>query len=65
LRLSFETARGARRRFGKWDTEWSLAHMLRILRAAILETAINPESATKAELCQLLDDLENYLNLAA
>ena len=26
---------------------------------------INPESATKADLCQLLDDLENYLNLAA
>jgi len=58
-------ARAARRRFGEWDTEWSLAHMLRMLRAAILEATINPESATKAELYQLLDDLENYLNLAA
>ena len=58
-------AQAARRRFGEWDTEWSLAHMLRILRAAILEATINPESATKADLCQLLDDLENYLNLAA
>jgi hypothetical protein len=57
-------ARAARRRFGEWDTEWSLAHMLRILRAAILEATIKPESATKAELCQLLDQLENYLNLA-
>jgi len=58
-------AHAARRRFGEWDTEWSLAHMLRILRTSILENAINPESATKADLCQLLDALENYLNLAA
>ena len=58
-------ARAARRHFGKWDTEWSLAHMLRILRTVILEHTIKTESATKAELCQLLDDLENYLNLAA
>ena len=58
-------AQAARRRFGEWDTEWSLAHMLRILRTAILEDTINPKSATKADLCQLLDDLENYLNLAA
>ena len=58
-------AQTARRRFGEWDTEWSLANMLRILRAAILEATINPESATKAYLYQLLDYLENYLNLAA
>jgi DDE superfamily endonuclease len=58
-------AQAARRRFGEWDTEWSLAHMLRILRTAILEATINPDSATKADLYQLLDDLENYLNLAA
>lgn len=58
-------AQAARRRFGEWDTEWSLAHMLRMLRAAILEATINPESATKADLYQLLADLENYLNLAA
>jgi hypothetical protein len=57
-------ARAARRRFGAWDTEWSLAHMLRILRAAILGETINPRSATKADLKQLLDDLENYLSLA-
>ena len=58
-------AQAARRRFGEWDTEWSLAHMLRILRAAILEATINPESATKADLCQLFEALQNYLNLAA
>lgn len=58
-------ARAARRRFGEWDTEWSFAHMLRILRTTILEATINPDSATKTDLRQLLDDLQNYLNLAA
>jgi DDE superfamily endonuclease len=58
-------AQAARRRFGAWDTEWSLAHMLRILRTAILENTISPQSATKADLYQLLDALENYLHLAA
>ncbi len=58
-------ARAARQRFGEWDTEWSLGHMLRILRTTILAAAITPESATKADLCQLLADLEHYLNLAA
>jgi hypothetical protein len=58
-------ARAARRRFGEWDTEWSLAHMLRILRAEILANTINQESATKADLYQLLAALENYLHLAA
>jgi hypothetical protein len=57
-------ARAARRHFGEWDTEWSLAHMLRILRTAILADSINPKSATKADLHQLLDDLKNYLFLA-
>ena len=57
-------ARTARRRFGEWDTEWSLVHMLRILRTAILADTINPKSATKADLHQLLDHLENYLHLA-
>ena len=57
-------ARAARRRFGKWDTEWSLGHMLRVLRKAILEDIIKPKSATKADLYQLLDHLENYLDLA-
>jgi len=57
-------AQAARRRFGAWDTEWSLIHILRILRTAILADTINPRSATKADLHQLLDDLENYLHLA-
>ena len=57
-------ARAARTRLGEWDTEWSLAHMLRILRAAIVDHAITPTSATKADLQQFLDRLGNYLSLA-
>jgi len=57
-------ARVARRRLGEWDTEWSLAHMLRILRAEILANTINSKSATKADMHQLLAALENYLHLA-
>ena len=57
-------AQAARRRFGEWDTEWSLTHMLRILRTAILADKINAKSATKADLHQLLHALENYLRLA-
>jgi hypothetical protein len=57
-------ARAARQRFGTWDTEWSLGHMLRVLRVAILEETIKPKSATKDDLYQLLNRLENYLSLA-
>ncbi len=38
--------------------------MLRILRSAILENRIQPKSATKADLYQLLEHLGNYLYLA-
>ena len=58
-------ARAARRSFGKWDTEWSLEHMLCVLRAEILEAKIRPKSPSKADLYRLLDQLENYLHLAA
>jgi hypothetical protein len=58
-------ARSARKRLGEWDTEWSLSHMIRVLRSATLQETITLTSATKAELHQLLCRLENYLNLAA
>jgi hypothetical protein len=54
----------ARRRLGKWDTEWSLRHMLRVLHSLILEQTTTVTSATKADLHELLRQLENYLNLA-
>ena len=57
-------ARAARKRLGEWDTEWSLRHMIHVLRSAILEKTITPTSATKADLCQLFRQLGNYLNLA-
>jgi hypothetical protein len=57
-------ANAARRRMGQWDTEWSLAHMFRILRRTTLRAIINSNSPTKADQQQLIDDLENYLSLA-
>ena len=57
-------ARAARRRLGEWDTEWSLRHMLRVLHSVILDQTITVTSATKADLHELLRQLENYLNLA-
>jgi hypothetical protein len=57
-------ARAARRRLGEWDTEWSLRHMLRVLHGVILEQTITSNSATKADLYELINQLENYLNLA-
>jgi hypothetical protein len=57
-------ARAARQRLGEWDTEWSLRHMLRVLHSVILEQTITVTSATKADLHELLRQLENYLNLA-
>ena len=57
-------AKAARRRMGEWDTEWSLAHMFRIIRRTTLRALINSNSPTKANQQQLIDDLENYLSLA-
>jgi hypothetical protein len=57
-------ARAARQRLGPWDTEWSFRHMLRVLHSVILEQTITITSATKADLHELLRQLENYLSLA-
>ena len=57
-------ARAARNRLGEWDTEWSLRHMLRVLHNVILEQTITINSATKADLFELIKQLENYLNPA-
>jgi hypothetical protein len=58
-------ARAARRQLGAWDTEWSLRHMLRILRRATLRATIQLTSPKKHDLQQSLEALENYLTLAA
>jgi hypothetical protein len=58
-------ARAWRARMGAWDSEWSLRHMIQVLRAAVLNAAINPDSAAEAELRQMAKTLKNWANLAA
>jgi DDE superfamily endonuclease len=54
-----------RERMGEWDSEWSLRHMLMVLRRATLNVTINPNSATQAELTEMVETLKNWANLAA
>jgi hypothetical protein len=54
-----------RGRMGVWDSEWSLRHMIQVLRSATLNATINPDSATEAELRELTKTLKNWANLAA
>ena len=58
-------AEEARARMGEWDSEWSLRHMVQVLRAAILNATINPDSADVAELREMAKTLKNWANLAA
>jgi hypothetical protein len=58
-------AKAARQDLGPWETEWSLAHMLRVLRRLTILQTINRMSRSKADLRLLVDHLENYLFLAA
>jgi DDE superfamily endonuclease/Archaeal putative transposase ISC1217 len=50
---------------GDWDSEWSLRHMLQVLRRAILNVTINPNSADQAQLIDMVKTLKNWANLAA
>jgi hypothetical protein len=50
---------------GEWDSEWSLRHMLAVLRRATLDAAIEPMSGEPAELLKLIEALKNCVNLAA
>jgi DDE family transposase len=54
-----------RGRQGEWDSEWSLRHMVRVLRAAILNETINPDSADEPQLREMVKTLKNWANLAA
>lgn len=49
---------------GEWESEWSFAHMFRILRKVILRETINAHSGKKADMQQLIEALENHLNIA-
>jgi hypothetical protein len=50
---------------GDWDSEWSLRHMVQVLRRAILNATIDPNSADPAELTAMVETLKKWANLAA
>jgi DDE superfamily endonuclease len=54
----------ARDTMGPWDSEWSLRHMLGVLRRATLDATINPTSADDNQLQQIMQMLKNCVNLA-
>lgn len=54
-----------RARLGAWDSEWSLRHMTQVLRSALLNASITPDSAEEAELREMLKTLKNWAELAA
>jgi hypothetical protein len=49
---------------GPWDSEWSLRHMVQVLRRATLEQTINPNFDDGAQLRQLINTLKNCVHLA-
>lgn len=58
-------AQAARERMGPWDSEWSLRHIVSVLRTAVLEQTITPKSGVKANWHQLLGQVKKYLTNAA
>jgi hypothetical protein len=50
---------------GEWDSEWSLRHMVAVLRRATLNATIEPMSGEPTELLQIIEALKNVVNLAA
>jgi len=49
---------------GEWDSEWSLRHMVAVLRRATLNALIEPKSSEPTELLKLIEALKNCVNLA-
>jgi hypothetical protein len=62
---SLPEAEELRARMGEWDSEWSLRHMVDVLRRALLNANINPDSANEAQLREMVKTLKNWANLAA
>jgi hypothetical protein len=54
-----------RERMGEWDSEWSLRHMVQVLRSVILNATIQPNSADADQLRDMVKTLKNWGNLAA
>ena len=60
-----EEALEMREQMGEWDSEWSLRHMIQVMRRAILNVTINPNSGDPDQLCEMVKTLKNWANLAA
>ncbi len=67
ITAGYESAEAAelRERMGEWDSEWSLRHMIQVLRCAILNATIDINSAEEPELRAMAQTLKNWANLAA
>jgi hypothetical protein len=50
---------------GEWDSEWSLRHMVSVLRRVILNATINTNSADHTQLRGMVETLKNWAILAA
>ena len=60
-----EEALEMREHMGDWDSEWSLRHMIQVLRRAILNVTINPNSGDQDQLREMVQTLKKWANLAA
>jgi hypothetical protein len=49
---------------GDWDSPWSLRHMVKVLRRAILDATINSNSGQLEELARFVQTLKNCVNTA-
>jgi len=54
-----------RDRMGEWDSEWSLRHMIDVLRRVTLNATIDTTSAEAPQLREMVQTLKNWANLAA
>ena len=54
-----------RARLGPWDSEWSLRHMIQVLRSAIAHQAFDLNSADAGQLGVSVQTLVNMLLMAA
>jgi len=57
-------AQAARDRMGPWDSEWSLRHIISVLRTAIWNQTIKPNSGLKANWHKLYGLVTKYLTQA-
>ncbi len=54
-----------RQRMGEWDSEWSLRHMVQVLRGVILNTTFSTNSADRDELVHMVETLKSWGIMAA